>query len=121
MLVVDDNVDAAAMLKMLLETGGHDVRTAYDGPTSLEAAFAYHPNVVLLDIGLPGMDGYEVARTMREQAIFKAVVLVATTGYGQEGDRQRSRDVGFDHHLVKPYDFDTLEKILAAFPLPATP
>ncbi len=117
-LVVDDNVDAVAMLKMLLETTGHDVRTAHNGPTSLEAALLYRPHVVLLDIGLPGLDGYEVARKIREQAIFKDVVLIATTGYGQDRDRQLSREAGFDHHLVKPLDFDALEAILAA-PLPA--
>ena len=115
-LVVDDNVDAVDMLKMLLETSGHDVLTAHDGPSSLQAAHQYRPNVVLLDIGLPGLDGYAVARKIREQAIFKDVMLVATTGYGQECDRQRSQEAGFDHHMVKPYDFDRLEQILAAVP-----
>ena len=115
-LVVDDNVDAVEMLKMLLETSGHDVLTAHDGASSLEAARHFCPNVMLLDIGLPGLDGYEVARKIREQAIFKDVMLVATTGYGQECDRQRSQEAGFAHHLVKPYDFDRLEQILAAVP-----
>ena len=113
-LVVDDNKDAVQMLEMLLEMSAHDVRTAHDGPAALEAALLHRPHVVLLDIGLPGLDGYEVARKIREQAIFKDVVLIATTGYGQDRDRQRSHDAGFDHHLVKPLDFDTLEHILVA-------
>ena len=113
-LVVDDNVDAAQSLEMLLKALGHDVRTAYDGPTALQAAFDYRPNVKLLDIGLPGMDGYEVAKKMRQQPIFKNVVLVAMTGYGQDSDRQRSQEAGFDHHLVKPPDFEKLQQILAS-------
>ena len=113
-LIVDDNVDAVGMLTMVLEAAGHDVRAAHNGPASLEAAVLYRPNVILLDIGLPGLDGYEVARKLREQAIFTDVVLIATTGHGQDRDRQRSHEAGFNHHLVKPYDFETLERILAA-------
>ena len=113
-LVVDDNADAAEMLGMLLLASGHEVLTVHDGPSTLDAAFGFNPNVVLLDIGLPGMDGYEVATRLRQKAIFQNVVLVAMTGYGQDSDRKRSLDSGFDHHLVKPPDFIKLKEILAA-------
>ncbi|HUY32095.1 MAG TPA: ATP-binding protein [Pirellulales bacterium] len=112
-LVVDDNVDAAQSLAMLLEASGHDFRTAHDGPAALEAALDYLPDVVLLDIGMPTMDGYEVAEKMRRQPALKNVMLVSMTGYGQESDRRRSREAGFDHHLVKPADFGKLRQILA--------
>ena len=112
-LVVDDNVDLAQSLAILLKAAGHDVRIAYDGPTALEAALDYRPDMVLLDIGLPGLTGYEVAKRMRQQAVLGNVVLVAMTGYGQETDRQRSQEAGFDHHLVKPADFGEVQKILA--------
>jgi len=112
-LAVDDNVDAAETLAMLLKASGHDARIAHDGPTGLEAALAYRPDVVLLDIGLPGIDGLEVAKRIRQQPVLKNVLLVAMTGYGQESDRQLSREAGFDHHLVKPIDFGTVRQILA--------
>jgi PAS domain S-box-containing protein len=112
-LVVDDNVDTAQSLTMLLRVAGHDVRTAFDGPTALEAALSCQPRVVLLDIGLPGLDGYEVAERLREQPAFRNSVLIAITGYGQESDRQRSRQAGFDYHLVKPVDFARVKEILA--------
>ncbi|MBC7852874.1 MAG: response regulator, partial [Pirellulaceae bacterium] len=111
-LVVDDNKDAALTLGMLLRATGQDVRTAHDGLAALEAAVDFRPQVVLLDIGLPRMDGYEVAKKIRQQANFKDVTLVAMTGYGQESDRQLSREAGFDHHLVKPADFKQVQKIL---------
>ena len=113
-LVVDDNVDAVEGFEMLLRDSGHDVRSAYDGPTAIEAALDYRPNVVLLDIGLPGLDGYEVAKRMRQQPILQQVVLVAMTGYAQESDRERAQQAGFDHHLVKPVPFAQLQKILAS-------
>jgi CheY-like chemotaxis protein len=112
-LVVDDNVDAAQGIVMLLKALGNDVRTAYDGPTALESALDYRPNVVLLDIGLPGLDGFEVAKRLRQQPALRSVVLVALTGYGQESDRQRSQEAGFDHHLVKPANVGKLQQILA--------
>ena len=112
-LVVDDNVDTAEALGLLLVELGHEVLTAHDGPSALEMAVDFRPNVVLLDIGLPGMDGYEVAKKMREQPIFKDLILVAMTGYGQDSDRLRSKEAGFDHHLVKPPDFNKLQHILA--------
>jgi PAS domain S-box-containing protein len=112
-LVVDDNVDAADSLTMLLQLAGHEVRTAHDGPTALLIAQAFHPEVVLLDIGMPGMDGYEVARRLRQQPQGQAAHLVALTGWGQETDRRRSTEAGFDYHLVKPVQPNALEEVLA--------
>jgi PAS domain S-box-containing protein len=112
-LVVDDNVDTVTTLAMLVQESGHDVRTAFDGSAVLEAALDYRPNVVLLDIGLPGLNGFEVAKQLRQQPTLKNVVLVAMTGYGQESDRKRSKEAGFDHHLVKPGDFGKVLQILA--------
>jgi PAS domain S-box-containing protein len=103
-MVVDDNWDAADSLAMLLRLTGHEVQTAHDGASALSAAGAFHPAVIFLDIGLPGMDGYQVAERMRRQPELAGVVLVALTGYGQEEDRRRSQAVGFDYHLVKPAD-----------------
>ena len=113
-LVVDDNVDAAQSLATLLEMTGHQVKLAYNGPSAVQAATDYRPDVVLLDIGLPGLDGFEVAQRIRQQDALKHIVLVALTGYGQDADRQRSQDAGFNYHLVKPADFDEVEKILLA-------
>jgi CheY-like chemotaxis protein len=112
--VVDDNVDGAQGMAMLLEMAGHDARQAHDGPAAVQAAIDYRPGVVLLDIGLPGLDGYKVAQRIRQQAGLENIVLVALTGYGQDSDRQRSHDAGFDHHLVKPAAFSEIEKILLA-------
>ena len=111
-LVVDDNVDAAQSLAMLLELTGHEVRLAYDGPSALEAVMQYQPDVVLLDIGLPGLDGFEVAQQIRRQAALGNIVLVALTGYGQGADRRLAKDAGFDYHLVKPASFSQVEEIL---------
>jgi PAS domain S-box-containing protein len=112
-MVVDDNVDTVSTLAMLVKESGHDVQTAYDGSSVVEAVLDYRPHLVLLDIGLPGLNGLEVAKQLRQQPALKNVVLVAMTGYGQEGDRQRSFDAGFDHHLVKPGDFGKLLQIMA--------
>jgi CheY-like chemotaxis protein/two-component sensor histidine kinase len=120
-LVVDDNEDTAFATSMLMERFGHDVRTAYDGPTAVQAAIDYRPDVVLLDIGLPGLNGYEVAKRIRQHPVLKNVVLVAMTGYGQETDRQRSQEAGFDHHLVKPARFEQLQQILATVSEKARP
>jgi two-component system, chemotaxis family, CheB/CheR fusion protein len=111
-LVVDDNMFSAETLAALLQLWGHDVQVAHDGPTALELAAVYRPEVVLLDIGLPGMDGYQVARRLREAGLGSAV-LIAASGYAQDEDRRRSRDAGFDHHLSKPLDLDVLEALLA--------
>ncbi len=119
-LVVDDSVDTAESLAMLLQACGHDVRIAHDGPTAQEVVLDYRPDVVLLDIGLPGLDGYEVAKRVRHQPALSSVVLVAMTGYGQESDRQRSHEAGFDHHLSKPADFGKLQEILGTIPMSAT-
>ena len=119
-LVVDDNIDSAMSLAMLLNEFGHDVRTAHDGPTALEVALDCRPDVALLDIGLPGLSGYEVAKWMRQQSLLQKSVLVAMTGYGQESDRQRSQAAGFDHHLVKPVKFEKVLEILASAPQRAT-
>jgi signal transduction histidine kinase/DNA-binding response OmpR family regulator len=113
-LVVDDHVDAAASLAMLLRLYGHEVRTAADGLTALEEARSFRPEVVLLDIGLPGMDGYEVARRLRKESQGDHMLLAALTGYGQDKDRYRSREAGFDHHLVKPVDPEALHRLLAS-------
>jgi CheY-like chemotaxis protein len=101
-LVVDDNVDAADSLALLLRIGGHEVRACHDGPAALALVDEFAPDLVLLDIGLPGMDGYEVARRLRARPGSDKVLLVALTGYGQEEDMRRSRQAGFDQHLVKP-------------------
>ena len=112
-LVVDDNRDSAESLALLLKVTGHDVRTAHNGPSALERARVFQPEVVLLDIGLPGMSGYEVANRLREEPGLAEVVLVALTGYGQEEDRRRSEAAGFLAHLVKPLDLSTLNNLLA--------
>jgi CheY-like chemotaxis protein len=112
-LVVDDNLDAAESLAMLLKVEGHETRTAHDGPSALEAAEAFRPEVVFLDIGLPRMDGYEVARRLRAQPSSAGMVLVALTGYGQEEDRRRTEEAGFDAHLVKPADPEMVQQLLA--------
>ena len=103
-LIVEDNIDGAESLAMLLDLMGHHVYVAYTGPEALETAKMVNPQFVLLDIGLPGMSGYDVARQLREQPAFAATKLIAMTGYGQEEDRQHSREAGFNHHLVKPVD-----------------
>jgi len=106
-LVVDDNADAADSLGMLLQVRGDDVRVAYDGLEALALARDFEPDVVLLDIGMPKLSGYDVARQLRE-ARGGSILIVAITGWGQEEDRQRARDSGFDHHFTKPVDFDML-------------
>jgi PAS domain S-box-containing protein len=112
-LVVDDNEDAASSLGMLLEVLGAEVRLAHDGVQALEAYAASEPAVVLLDIGMPGMDGYEVARRLRGRDPERRTTLIALTGWGQEEDRRRARDAGFDHHLIKPAEIGKLQALLA--------
>jgi PAS domain S-box-containing protein len=112
-LVVDDNMDAAQSLSFMLGRWGYDVRVTYDGPRALEEAAAGRPDVVLLDIGMPGMDGYVVARRLREVAGNEKMVLVAVTGYGQDEDRFRALQAGFDYHLVKPVEPGEFKKLLA--------
>ncbi len=113
-LVVDDNVDAAnSLAKLLSRIYGQEVRVAHDGPSALGLVEGFQPEIVLLDIGLPGMDGHEVARRLRARPDFERTLLVALTGWGQETDRQKSREAGFDRHLVKPVDPVTLLDLLA--------
>jgi PAS domain S-box-containing protein len=113
LLVVDDNRDAADSLAMLLRLQGHEVRVTHDGPAALGLAPTFRPDVVFLDIGMPGMDGYEVARRLRQQPGLEKVVLAALTGWGQKEDRRRTADAGFDHHLVKPPEPKAVVDILA--------
>jgi signal transduction histidine kinase/DNA-binding response OmpR family regulator len=115
-LVVDDNVDAASSLASLLQIHGHEVHTTNDGPSSLSAAARFRPDVVLLDIGLPGLSGYEVARRLRQDATTRGATLVALTGYGQEEDRAQSAEAGFDHHLVKPVQPSEILRLLRSLP-----
>jgi PAS domain S-box-containing protein len=116
-LLVDDNADSADGLGMLLELQGHEIRVAYDGETALETARSFRPHVALLDIGMPSMDGYELARRLRATPETRHVLLVAMTGWGQEEDQRKSREAGFAHHLVKPFEPATLEKLLAGVQL----
>jgi CheY-like chemotaxis protein len=112
-LVVDDNVDAALMLHDFLAALGHESVVAHDGPTALELVASFAPDVAVLDIGLPVMNGYELARRLRESLGPDRLRLIALTGYGQEADRAKASEVGFDHHLVKPVDLDALLPLLA--------
>lgn len=113
LLVVDDNHDAAVSLSMLLRLQGHDVRVAHDGKTALEVSADFHPAMIFLDIGMPGMDGYEVARRIRNTPGLENIVLAALTGWGQQEDRRRTAEAGFDHHLVKPPEPEAIERLLA--------
>lgn len=112
-LVVDDNVDTVLGFSLLLKAQGHDVRTAYSGLDVIRIVTEFHPQVIMLDIGLPGLNGYEVAKQIRAQPDGKSVLLIALTGYGQDSDRRTSMEAGFDHHLVKPAKFEQLLQILA--------
>jgi two-component system CheB/CheR fusion protein len=112
-LIVDDNEDAAEVLEDYLRMSGHETGVAHDGPQAIERAAAFLPEFVLLDIGLPAMDGYEVARRIRADPRLSNIILVALTGYGQEADRRLSREAGFDEHLVKPVNFETIDGLLA--------
>lgn len=111
-LVVDDNRDIVEALATLLRRRGHDVSVAYDGASALAAIQAHPPQVALLDIGLPEIDGYELARRIRAQKETRHVELIAMTGYGQPGDRARVTEAGFTDHLTKPFDFEALLKIV---------
>jgi signal transduction histidine kinase/ActR/RegA family two-component response regulator len=120
-LVVDDNEDAARSLADLLELYAHQVEVVHDGASALEAVRVHRPEVVLLDIGLPGIDGYEVARRLRRQTDAASLLLVALSGYGQEEDQRRALEAGFDDHLTKPVEFEALDRLLAAVPKPRQP
>jgi two-component system, chemotaxis family, CheB/CheR fusion protein len=113
-LVVEDNQDAAESLRMLLELDGHEVMLAYNGPAGIHAATVYHPDVVLCDIGLPGLDGYGVVHALRHNPETAPIRIIAVTAYSQDSDRRRSREAGFDLHLTKPFDpYELLQLILS--------
>jgi CheY-like chemotaxis protein len=111
-LVTDDNRDQAESMAMLIQLMGHDVRTAFDGPQALETALVFVPDIALIDIGMPGMDGNEIARRFKAQPTLRDTILVAVTGWAQEKDRQRTREAGFAHHLVKPADPAEIQAIV---------
>ncbi|WP_061151361.1 response regulator [Caballeronia arvi] len=112
-LLVDDSVDAALAMSMLLEALGHEVRTEYDGPRALASIDDFKPDVIVLDIGLPGMSGFDVARELRKRDATKHALLLALTGWGSDADRQSALDAGFDHHLTKPVTIADLEALIA--------
>jgi len=111
-LVADDNRDSAESLAMLLTLEGNETRTAHDGLEALQVAEAFRPDVMLLDLGMPKLNGFEVCRSIRQQAWGKNIVVVALTGWGQEEDKRRSLAAGVDAHLIKPVDIAALEKLL---------
>ena len=117
-LVVDDNEDSAESMSVLLRLKGHIVESEHDGRHALETAERFRPDVVLLDLGMPGMSGYEVCREIRKQPWGSEMLLIAQTGWGQDQDRQRTKDAGFNGHLIKPIDHDRLEKILSDLSVP---
>jgi CheY-like chemotaxis protein len=119
-LIVDDNVDAADALCMILEIDGHAVHIVHDGDAALAAVPRHRPEIVLLDIGLPVMDGYEIARRLRTLDAGADTLLCAVTGWGQAEDKRRAEEAGFDHHLVKPVTRETLQRVLQQMPNPAT-
>jgi CheY-like chemotaxis protein len=111
-LIVDDREDVAQMMALLLRALGHDAQTASDGASALALAREFRPDIVFLDIGLPGMNGYDVARRLRDDPALRGCVLVACTGYGGDDDRARAAHAGFDHHLVKPIGLVDIERVL---------
>lgn len=111
-LVVDDNQDTALSMAELLEVLGHEAKVAYEGTRALELALDFQPQIVLLDIGLPIEDGYQVARRMRQHAALSETMLVALTGYGRDEDREHARQAGFDMHFTKPIELDDLQLVL---------
>jgi CheY-like chemotaxis protein len=115
LLVVEDDADNAESLALLLRLDGHDVMVACDGPTALRMAEEYPPDVALLDLGLPGMDGYEVARRLVAQSPDRKPLLIAVTGYGRDTDRQHSTEAGIQMHLLKPVDPKMLQQLLGRF------
>jgi len=116
--VVDDSDDMARSLQILLEHRGHETRVVHDGPAALLAFRIYQPDVVLLDVGLPEMSGYDVVRQLRDEPAERAPLIVAVSGYGQEADERRAIEAGFDAHITKPVDPDALLDLIAASPDP---
>ena len=119
-LVVDDNHDSALSLAMMLSIMGHETRTAHDGESAVQAAELFLPEVMLLDIGLPKLNGYEVAQRIRQQPWGASMYLIAVTGWGQDEDRQRSSEVGLNVHMVKPVEPAALEKLLSELQPPTS-
>jgi CheY-like chemotaxis protein len=113
LLIVDDNRDSAESLGMMLQLFGHEVQLEYDGPAALRAANRFQPDAVFLDIGLPGMNGFDVCRQLRAGDQAEELVVIAQTGWGDPAQRARSQEAGFDHHLVKPVDVATLKSLLS--------
>ncbi len=113
-MVVDDNVDQVNTTSQILRIQGHEIKQIYSGKEALEQVESFKPNLILLDLGLPGIDGYEVAKRLRQNPLFKGLMLVAVTGYGHASDRQRSKEAGFDYHLVKPVAASEFQKMLWA-------
>ena len=113
-LVVDDNVDNAEIMAAILRESGHDVHVAFDGRTAVAEARRLRPEFLFLDLGLPGLDGFQVAETLRREPGMEAMRIIAVTAYAQESDRRRTREAGFDYHLVKPVDMDFVESLLGS-------
>jgi CheY-like chemotaxis protein len=120
-LVVDDNVDSAESLAMLLSLSNHVTRVAHSGLEALKTVDDFSPDVVFLDIGMPGMNGYEVARELRKREELRETVLIALTGWGRDDDVKSSQDAGFNEHLMKPVDFDAIEALLSRLKTPTIP
>jgi two-component system CheB/CheR fusion protein len=118
-LIVDDNRDAAETMAMLIQAIGHEARMVHEGSAAAKAARSYAPDLVLLDIGLPGMDGYQVARQFKGYDDLRHIRLAAATGYGQDQDRKRAVEAGFDEFLVKPISFESLQKLIGRLGDPA--
>jgi CheY-like chemotaxis protein len=114
-LIADDNLDSVESLGMLLRASGYQVELAHDGSEAVETAMRMRPDVVILDIGMPRMNGYDAARRIREQEPNRSALLIAITGWGQDLDRRRSLEAGFDHHLIKPVEAEALDKLLQSF------
>jgi len=112
-LIVDDNEPCAKTLMWTLEMLGATAKIALDGPTAIDLAKSFHPEIAILDIGLPGMNGYEICAAMRKEAVLQNTIFVAHTGWGQKEHRERSKEAGFDYHLVKPVNFEALKNILS--------
>ena len=112
-LVVDDNQDVCEMLKSLLAVTGHVAEMAYDGPHAIKVAQQFLPDIILLDIGLPDMDGWEIAKQLRQMPLFQKTLIFALSGYGEAADHQRSLDAGMNHHFVKPLDLEDLWQVAA--------
>ena len=115
-LIIEDNKDAADSLREALTFSGHEVEVAFDGPTGIDAARDFHPEIIICDIGLPGMDGYSVARVLRSDEALKDIYLIALTGYAAPEDVERARTAGFDRHVSKPSSLETLNRLLDEAP-----